>query len=205
MLLRIASVLVLLAVTVAAPFALRPETERLRDARTERLVIISPHIESIRAEFEAGFVRHMREKHGREVFIDWRQPGGTAEIAMFLKSEYLNSFGNLWKKETGEPFDLEARDGFVNAKLDPAGPSEDTATRARKTFLDSSAGIGIDLFFGGGAYDFDKQAAAGFLVSRDASGRYGPAALKETHPEWFSDSAIPSGASGEPFYDPQLR
>ncbi|MCB1236944.1 MAG: extracellular solute-binding protein [Verrucomicrobiae bacterium] len=203
MLVRIASVLALLGLTVAAPFWLRPEQERLANAKTERLIVISPHIESIRTEFETAFVRHMRENFQREVMIDWRQPGGTAEIALFLKSEFANAFGNHWKKETGLPFDIDARDGFTNPRVDPSG--DDTAARARRLFLESGVGVGIDLFFGGGAYDFDKQAAAGALVARDLSGKYGPGALREAHPDWFSDAAIPSGASGEPFYDPDLR
>ena len=211
MLVRISIVLLALAATLAAPFLLRPKVGQIAGGGTERLVIISPHNETIRKEFGRAFARHMRDKHQREVWIDWRQPGGTAEIAMFLKSEFANAFENLWKRETGEPVPSKALDGFADSKIDPEklpadSPERNTAAfRARKLFLDSNAGIGIDLFFGGGAFDFDLQAGAGFLVSRDATGKYGPAALRDEHPEWFVDHAIAASVSGEPFYDPDLR
>ncbi len=35
---------------------------------------------------------------------------------------------------------------------------------ARRAFLTPNVGIGIDLFFGGGSFDFAQQAAAGRLV-----------------------------------------
>lgn len=204
MLIRLAIVLALLAATLAAPFWLRPEERVPMGPAARRLVVISPHNESIRSEFGAAFARHMRETRGELVRVDWRQPGGTAEIAMSLKSEYTGAFEHWWKRETGQPFGLEELSGFANARLDPATASPG-AREARRRFLESEVGIGIDLFFGGGAYDYDIQAKAGLLVPRDASGRYGLAALREEHPDWFSDDVIPLGASGEPFRDPEWR
>lgn len=210
MLLRISIVLSLLAATLALPFLFRPVDQASVGQDARRIVVISPHNESIRSEFAAGFVRHMRENHGETVRVDWRQPGGTSEIAMFLKSEFAGAFEHWWKRETGTPFDLEARSGFANGRIDPAtavAGQQGSAREieARRRFLDSEVGIGIDLFFGGGAYDFDRQAEAGVLVARDGSGKYGLAALRDAHPDWFSDAVIPEGASGEPFRDPQLR
>ncbi|MBL9153820.1 MAG: extracellular solute-binding protein [Verrucomicrobiales bacterium] len=210
MLPRLAIVLLLLAATLVTPFLLRPDDRAEAGSDARRLIIISPHNESIRSEFAAAFERHMREQHGQRVRVDWRQPGGTAEIAMFLKSEYASAFEYLWERETGTAFDLEARAGFANPKIDPATavPDDQITARAiesRRRFLESDVTCGIDLFFGGGAYDFDIQARAGALVARDASGKYGLAALNESHPEWFADTAIPAGASGEPFRDPDWR
>lgn len=204
MLPRITLILALLAATLAAPFWLRPDHQAGISQSGRRLVIISPHNESIRSEFEIAFVRHMREKHGQTVRVDWRQPGGTTEIAMFLKSEYTGAFEHFWNRQTGEPFGIEERSGFASPKFDPT-KSTAGAVRARKLFLESDTGIGIDLFFGGGAYDYDVQAKAGLLVPRDGSGKFGLAALKDEHPDWFGDAAIPPGASGEPFRDPEWR
>ena len=221
MLARLAIVLALLAAVLVAPFVLRPREVKVSE-KAERLVIITPHVESIQAEFARAFRTHMRAVHGREVVIDWRQPGGTSEIARFLRSEYSTRFETLWRERTGLPFTLAIRDAFTNPKLDPdkatsqegslvdptllkdATP-EARAAAARRLFLESDIGAGIDLFFGGGAFDFERQAAAGLLVARDASGKQGPAAIAEAHPDWFGDAVMPQSFGGEPFRDPGYR
>jgi ABC-type Fe3+ transport system substrate-binding protein len=221
MLARLAIVLALLAAVLVAPFVLRPREVKVSE-KAERLVIITPHVESIQTEFARAFRTHMRAVHGREVVIDWRQPGGTSEIARFLRSEYSTRFETLWRERTGLPFTLAIRDAFTNPKLDPdkatsqegslvdptllkdATP-ETRAAAARRLFLESDIGAGIDLFFGGGAFDFERQAAAGLLVARDASGKQGPAALAEARPDWFSDGIMPQSFGGEPFRDPGYR
>lgn len=219
MIARLSIVLLLLTVVLVAPFALRPETDSgsLTAGDARRIVIITPHNESIQSEFGRAFAQHMKREHGTNVFVDWRQPGGTSEIARFLKSEYSTRFETLWRRETGLPFTGEVRDGFQNSRVDaepnlPDDPAllrerarESPAAVARALYLDSTIGVGIDLFFGGGAYDFSKQAAAGNLVPADASGRFGPGALAEENPDWFSDEIMPESVSGEPFRDPDFR
>lgn len=222
MLLRLSIVLLLLAGVLIAPFAFRPtdESADLTKGESERLVIITPHNESIQSEFAKGFAAHMRQNHQRDVFVDWRQPGGTSEIARFLRSEFATRFETLWKKRTKLPFSLTAREAFGNGRLDP-GPDgtgtqqgivddltgldreseEQIALAARKLFLSSNIGVGIDLFFGGGAYDFSKQASIGNLVATTPDGQYGPGALAGEKPEWFSDEVMPATVSGEPFRD----
>ncbi len=210
MLPRLAIVLTLLAAILVAPFWLRPDDAAVTGANAERLIVISPHNESIRSEFERAFVRHMREEFDRKVWIDWRQPGGTSEIARYLKSEYANAFANLWTKETGKTADSVILNAFASDKIDPdtAQPSDELpadAIEARRMFLESELSSGIDLFFGGGAYDFSKQAGAGALVATDVSGQYGPGALAKEHPGWFSEEIMPASASGEPFRDSDWR
>ncbi len=63
-------------------------------------------------------------------------------------------------------WDDVAQRAFDDPKIKPgADPAKDTMPQmARRAFLDSDAGIGIDLFFGGGSFDFAQQAAAGRLV-----------------------------------------
>lgn len=219
---RISIVLLLLAAVLVAPFAFRPQGlwQGLYGGRSERVVIITPHNESIQAEFGRAFTAHMKETHGREVVIDWRQPGGTSEIARFLRSEFATRFETIWTTKTGLPFTNAIRDAFTNPKLGPAttqqgSVSDDTplslatpdeqAATARRLFLESDIGVGVDLFFGGGAYDFDRQASSGALVGRDRSGKFGPAALAEAKPDWFKETIMPESVSGEPFRDPRFR
>jgi len=193
---RISLVLVALAVVIGIPFALRPAPEEQAGTAADRLVIVSPHNEAIRHEFTAAFRRHHREKTGRDVALDWRIPGGTSEIARYLASEFNASFQNHWVNRLGKKWSAEVAKGFDDRATElPDDPAQDTAAQAaRRAFLASDTGIGIDLFFGGGAYDFIQQAQAGRLVD---------SGVIAARPEWFNDSVIPQKVSGEPFRDPQ--
>ena len=53
-----------------------------------RLVIISPHNEAIRAEFARGFSNWHEKEFGGAVTIDWREVGGTADCVRFVQSEF---------------------------------------------------------------------------------------------------------------------
>ena len=83
-------VLFAMAAVIAAPMILRPAASvRTEDyAEKDRLVIITPHVETLRYELERGFTRWMQEKHGRRVVIDWRVPGGTSDIIKVVNSEF---------------------------------------------------------------------------------------------------------------------
>ena len=193
---RIFGVLALLAVVIGVPFALRPVDPDKPVGPADRLVIVSPHNEAVRQEFTTGFRRHYRAATGRDILIDWRVPGGTSEIARILASDYTAAFKNYWTRTLGRPWTAE-----VDASFDDPGvtlgpdPAADTpAQAARRAFLDSQVGIGIDLFFGGGAYDFIQQTKAGRLVD---------SGLLAARPEWFGDDIMPAQVSGEPFRDPQ--
>jgi iron(III) transport system substrate-binding protein len=54
----------------------------------ETLVIISPHNEAIREEFERGFSAWHRQRFGSEVDVDWRIVGGSSESVRFVQSEF---------------------------------------------------------------------------------------------------------------------
>ncbi len=195
---RILLVLGLMAVVIGIPFALRPAAESIAETRepADRLVIVSPHNEAIRREFTAAFRRHYRARTGREIVLDWRAPGGTSEIARYLASEFTAAFRNRWMKVPGTRWDAAVAGAFDNpsVKLGPDPAADSPAEAARRAFLASDTGIGIDLFFGGGAYDFVQQARAGRLVA---------GGVTDAHPQWFGDNVIPERVSGEPFRDPQ--
>jgi ABC-type Fe3+ transport system substrate-binding protein len=191
--LKRALILFVLLAIVALPFLLRPKQER-REQADETLTLITPHNEAIRHEFSIGFQRWYKERTGKTVAMDWRVLGGTSEIARFLESEYVSSFRNYWTNHLRRPWSLVVQGAFANGRLGADAPA--IAREAREAFLASEAGCGIDLFFGGGSFDFITQANAGRLV---------PSRVVEQHPDWFTDEVIPLSFSGESYRDPQGR
>jgi hypothetical protein len=53
------------------------------------VIIITPHVKQISAEFDAAFRDWYRRTQGREVFVDWRGPFGTSEIVKLLQAQYV--------------------------------------------------------------------------------------------------------------------
>lgn len=192
-----------LMMTLVAPYLLRPKQSTAPSRYDRRLVIMTPHHEKIRSEFARAFAAHWKKKTGETLYIDWRVPGGTSEIAMFLKSEYGAAFENHWERDLKKRWSNEVAAGFLRAKGSPDDPAE--VTEARQTFLASDVGIGVDLFFGGGAFDFQQQADAGLLVALNGKKSAGPARVRALHPDWFGDAAIPLSVGGEPYRDPEDR
>jgi|UniRef100_UPI004049674C iron(III) transport system substrate-binding protein len=189
---RVIIILALVA-TVALPFILRPPQATSENA-DDSLVIITPHNEAIRHEFTTGFKVWYKNKTGRSAQIDWRVIGGTSEIARFLDSEYVSSFQNYWTNQLGKSWSMEVQSAFANGRLNSDASTEGKA--AREAFLNSDVGCGIDLFFGGGSYDFIRQAQARRLVG---------SRIIKTHPEWFTDNSIPITFAGEQYWDDQGR
>ena len=158
--------LVAIAGVLALPFLLRPK-DHLLDPAGEPLVILTPHNEAIRYEFARGFRNHIRETTGRRVRIDWRTPGGTNEITRFIASEYTTAFESYWKGRLGRKWTAQVAFAFANPAIQASeggAGNLDGAVLARKTFLDSDVGIGIDLLFGGGNPAAVRLAASGWLV-----------------------------------------
>lgn len=193
---RVLAVLVALGAVIAIPFALKPRGNLLATA-DDSLVIISPHNEAIRYEFTVAFTNYYKMKTGRTVRLDWRLPGGMSEIARYLKGEFYAAFQREWTM-SGKEWTPEVAGAFDNPTIQPAEASfiDTPAQKVRRAFLHSNRGIGIDLLFGGGAYDFAQQASAGRLV---------PCDVIRDHPDWFSEGSIPERVSGEPFYDREAR
>jgi iron(III) transport system substrate-binding protein len=178
-----------LVATVALPFVLRPHRASPGEAN-DTLIVITPHNEAIRHEFTLGFQDWYKARTGRTVFVDWRMIGGTSEIARYLDGEYVASFRNLWEGRMRRPWSAEVQSAFQNGRLSGEAPA--LAREARAAFLASDVGCGIDLFFGGGPFDFVRQVRAGNLVDSGLSRR---------HPEWFTDAVLPRTYGGEVYYD----
>lgn len=187
--LKRAIILLLLALTVAAPFVLRPR-QQVSLGADDTLVIITPHNEAIRHEFSVAFGRWYHERTGRTVALDWRMVGGTSEIARYLEGEYVASFRNVWTRQMGRPWSAEVQAGFQNPRL--AADAPEAVRQARAAFLASQCTCGVDLFYGGGPYDFVRQARAGRLVN---------SGLRALHPDWFSPEVFPRTFGGEEYWD----
>lgn len=188
-----ALIILALVTVVALPFMLRPGKVAATKADGS-VVIITPHNEAIRQEYAQGFQEWYRAKSGQTVVIDWRVIGGTSEIARFLESEYISSFQNHWTRKLGKPWSIEVQAAFANARLPKEASPE--ALEARREFMASEVGCGIDVFFGGGTFDFIRQADAGRIVD---------SGLLQKRPEWFTDDVIPASYTGEPYRDKQGR
>jgi len=182
-----------LAALLFVPFALRPP-ELAAEAADETLVVMTPHNEAIRYEFSRGFRRYMLDGQKRKVRIDWRNPGGTSEVARYLSSEFRSAFELHWQRQLGRPFSERVAAAFANPKQQPQG--NDEASSARREFLASNVGIKVDVLFGGGSFDFSQHAAAGRLVD---------SGVVSAHPEVFNDQVIPQSVGGEPYWDKQGR
>jgi iron(III) transport system substrate-binding protein len=191
-------ILVSLCVVVAAPFLFRqPEIES--NSAQDELVIVSPHNEAIRFEFTRAFADYYRTTTGRSVHIDWRLPGGTTEIVRYLNSEFEASFRSYWTQQLGFSWDREVLEAFANPSVHGDVDRGSEGEGARYSFLNSNAGCGIDLLFGGGSFDFVNLANRGLLVDSGVLSRF---------PELFSgsdDLAIPRSLGGEQYWDARGR
>jgi iron(III) transport system substrate-binding protein len=186
-------IILALAVTIALPFVLRPKRPTPAQADAT-LVIITPHNEAIRHEFSRGFEKWYLARTGKRVFIDWRVIGGTSEIARFLEGEYVASFRNHWTGRLKRRWSNSVQSGFQDGRLRADAPAE--AREAREAFLASEVSCGIDLFFGGGTYDFIRQANAGRIVSSGLIAQF---------PDWFREDVIPPEFAGEEYWDREGR
>lgn len=127
MLLRIVISLAFLLV-LGVPFLLRPSAATSTpSAHARRLVIVTPHVPQIHAEFSRGFESWYKRTYSQSVSIDWRLPGGTSEILKQLEAQ----------------FTAAARSGAFDFS-DPKNPTCKSGT------------IGYDLMFGGGSFDHTR-------------------------------------------------
>jgi hypothetical protein len=151
----------LLGILLLGPMLLHQRAGRSGERVDETLVIITPHNEATRYEFARAFREEHFAKTGRRVFVDWRTTGGTSEIARYVAAQYLGSFRNYWSQTLQRQWVPECG-SFDDPKV--ASAVSVVGAEARKAFLGSNVGCGVDLFFGGGTFDYMQMAAAGRLV-----------------------------------------
>jgi iron(III) transport system substrate-binding protein len=89
-------IVTLLSLLVAVPILMRSDMAAVAPSRADdRIIILSPHNETIRREYERAFAGWWKNRTGRTIYVDWRTPGGTSEIAMVIDAGFKAA------KETG--------------------------------------------------------------------------------------------------------
>ena len=61
----------------------------------ESVIVLTPHPEEIRQEFEAGFAAWHQERYGQPARIEWRDVGGSGEAQRFVESEFASKPGGI--------------------------------------------------------------------------------------------------------------
>ena len=198
---RLLPALLPLLLLLAVPLLLRPAPPGAAPANSakspDKLVIITPHTEPVRYEFERAFRRHYREKYGVDVELDYRSVGGTSDIVRYIADRYEAEFRHFWESDPANPpWTPALAAAFSNQRIHPETEKDPQAAAVRRKFLESDVGIGIDIFWGGGTFDHSRQAERGFGVD---------GGVQERHPEYFLETVIPQTFGGDVFYDPQGR
>lgn len=169
------SIPALLALIVALPFLLRRPHEA-GDWRTgdPLIVIVTPHTESIRYEFERAFSDWHKKNYGQPVKIEWRAVGGTSEIIRYLASEYASATKSWWTGQ-GKSWPAGATDAVTNSRFPTDGPPPGVPEELwrkqlkvyqalRATDDPKAINIRMDLFFGGGEFDHTEAFRRGLTV-----------------------------------------
>ena len=54
----------------------------------QRVIILTPHVDAIRHEFERGFATWHLKNHREKAVVEWRSVGGTSDALRFVQSEF---------------------------------------------------------------------------------------------------------------------
>ena len=172
---------------LALPFFFRREDKAaetvVSDGTCDRIVIISAHNKALRDEYELAFRQYYKKRCNRDIELDFRTPGGTRDIVRYIADRFEAEFRKYYQSnpENGE-WNAVTAAAFADPSVDrnPKAPAE--AKRARKMFLESDVGIGIDIMAGGGTFEMVRNASRGFAAD---------AGVQKRHPEYFSPDSIP--------------
>ncbi|MGA2499760.1 MAG: hypothetical protein ABSH20_18650, partial [Tepidisphaeraceae bacterium] len=166
-------ILAVLALIVALPFLARREPSVVAPAADDLvLVIVTPHNEAIRYEFARGFALWHWQKYGRGARVEWRNVGGTTEIARYLTSEYATAMRSYWTRDKARNWPAGAMD-TVTGTSPPASPQLLEIYNAFRAIDDPDSAVNSksDIFFGGGEYDHTDAAARGLAVAPWPAGK----------------------------------
>ncbi|MCC5823342.1 MAG: extracellular solute-binding protein [Phycisphaerales bacterium] len=177
---------VLLGIILGVPFALTlGRGGDAAPADAERIIVITPHVPQIRAEFGRAFSEwHLRE-HGTPAVVDWRTPGGTSEIRKQLEAMFSSSIKNQVER----------------GLFDPDQPDD--------TILPPGA-IEYDLFFGGGSFDHGQTARPMSIAARTPDGRDVVVRIRQSAPAGFTQDELDdlfghNSIGPQQLYDPEQR
>lgn len=156
----------LLGLILGVPFAMTVgRGAKEPPAGAERLIIITPHVPQIRAEFSAAFEAwHLRE-YGEPAVVDWRAIGGTSEIRTQLNAMFSSAVKSL----------------VFRGLYDPTQP--DTA-------LLPPGAVEYDLFFGGGSFDHGQTARPMTIPVTLPDGTDTTARVRQSAPAGFTQAEL---------------
>ncbi len=164
-------VIIVFLVLLGIPFAFRPRAPEI-DTEIPTLVIMTPHNEQIRYEFERGFSKWHQAHYGTPARIAWSVPGGTSEIRKMLMAQFTSSLER--GEEPGGKADLVFGGGSYEhsaLKRGVAGQSITAPLDFDQEWLDST--YGTNEIGGGQLYDRDHYwfgaalSAFGIVYNRD--------------------------------------
>ena len=156
------------------------------------LVLVSPHWEGVRYEFEEGFQRWYRQETDAEVDLKWLDVGGTSDIVRFIRSEFKS-------KPEGIGVDL-----LFGGGTDPFEELKRQSFLQQCRLPDEIAGAltaqinGVPLFDRDGRWYAAAMAGFGIIYNRDVLGR-----LDLPEPQTWEDLAAPAMQSWVGSADPR--
>lgn len=121
------------------------------DVPPERtLVVVTPHVEQIRAEFGQAFAAWHQRRFGQPARIDFRTPGGTTEIRRLLETQVRSVLSR----------------GPASYDLLPPSPLKAPARDEEPLpeLVIKPGGVEADVFFGGGSFEH-TQVKHGFVAT----------------------------------------
>lgn len=195
---NLALLAVLLAV-VLGPILMRPRGDEAMLKGQDTLSVITPHNEAIRSEFSEAFREWAPREdgpHRRRGMVHARRHQREHAVS---EQRIQRGIRGALERRAWKKWDDDAKEGCLDPRTIPAdSPAADTQRQAaRRAFLASNVGAKIDVFFGGGSFDFIKMASLGLLVD---------CGYIAAHPEVFGvEKSIPPVLGGEPYYDEKGR
>jgi ABC-type Fe3+ transport system substrate-binding protein len=140
-----------LLIVLGVPLALRPGTAGPgRGRETLTLVIVTPHVPQIRAEFEEAFSRWHERKFGAPVEISWRVPGGTSEIMKVLEAHFRSRASSF---DFSNPANPTAPSGSTDFDLMLGGGSFDHGRLKTQVRIAKASAKGLPADFAADAKD----------------------------------------------------
>ncbi len=164
------AVLAALLLVLSVPFLVRSmagqsaPTAASGGKNTAKLVIVTPHVEQIRTEFGAAFARWYERTQGSPVTVDWRAPGGTADIMKQLESTLEAAAKNGQIDDAGV-----AKPGSAGFDLFFGGGSFEHSKMKEEKKVRLSSGKSVTFRMGQPA-NFEKQVLIGWYGEKNTIG-----------------------------------
>ncbi|MDA1008194.1 MAG: ABC transporter substrate-binding protein [Planctomycetota bacterium] len=161
------------------PFLFSSPSTSEGDSDAPRIVIVTPHNEQIRDEFENAFEAWHAKRYGETIEVEWSVPGGTTEIRRLLVARHEQAL-------------REGRGASGDADLFFGGGSYEFTKLAIPTAMDTAAGkVSASIL---APADISDSVLAEVFPQSTLAGR----ALYDTDKRWFSTALSTFGIVSNP-------